>query len=140
MNLKASYTDCRALPSGVKLGKMEGSTGHLKVQAWFYSPNFTVTRTRHTNRKNVKWNKIHLPLVVDNLKRAFRIFRHSYATASEYAIWSCTQNININSRQITVDVSCRLLRAVVRVSVSFRKMRKFAGNRLTVLRDFNSER
>jgi hypothetical protein len=25
----ASYTDCSALPSGVKLGKMLGSTGHL---------------------------------------------------------------------------------------------------------------
>lgn len=44
----------------------------------------------------LKRSKIDLPFIIDNLKRAFRIFCHSYATASENTVRSCIQNININ--------------------------------------------
>lgn len=50
--------------------------------------------------RNIKQNRIDLPFVVDNLKRAFRILCHSYATASENAVRSCIQNININCREL----------------------------------------
>lgn len=47
-------------------------------------------------------NKINQPFVVDNLKRAFRVLCHSYATASENAVRSCVQKININCCKLII--------------------------------------